>query len=241
MKLWGISDLHLSFSVDKPMEIFGDLWVKHHERLRESWLGSVQEDDLVLMPGDLSWGMKYGEALDDLNWIGELPGRKFVCRGNHDYWWGSLAKARSNLPQGMEPVQNSAVDAGPVLIASSRGWSVPQWEGFDSSTDEKYYLRELKRMELALEAVQGLKKEDKPLVYMMHYPPVIDGESTSFSDLLCAAGVSVCAYGHLHCTGGWGNDLDIDLNGVAFRLVSADYLEFKPRLLMEFDQEAGRR
>jgi predicted phosphohydrolase len=237
MRLWGISDLHLSFSVDKPMEVFGDHWKDHHLKIRKSWESSVAPGDIVLIPGDLSWGMKPSEAAEDLNWIGALPGRKYVCRGNHDYWWCSLSKVARMLPPEASPLQNSAVNVGPVVIAASRGWSSPEWEEYDPAVDERIFRRELKRMELALDAASGLRSGMTPLVYMMHYPPVVDGKSTLFADLLSAAGVSLCAYGHLHSSESWKSNLDPEINGVSYRLISADYLRFAPRLLADFDGE----
>jgi predicted phosphohydrolase len=230
-----MSDLHLAFSVDKPMEIFGDHWKDHHLRIRESWDSLVAPGDVILIPGDLSWGMRPIDAEKDLRWIGKLPGRKYVCRGNHDYWWCSLSKLKTLLPVGMDPVQNSAVDIGPAVVAASRGWSAPEWEGYDPASDERIFRRELIRMELALDAAAELTGGEKPLVYMMHYPPVVDGRSTLFADLLAAAGVVLCAYGHLHSSGSWGDNLDMEMNGVSYRLISADYIGFEPRLLADFD------
>ncbi len=237
MKLWGLSDLHLSFAVEKPMEVFGDHWKDHHLKIRDNWESLVAPGDIVLIPGDLSWGMRLSEAEEDLRWIGKLTGRKYVCRGNHDYWWCSLSKVAVLLPRDTSPIQNSAVDAGPVVIASSRGWSAPEWESYDPAADEKIFRRELVRMELALDAASKLRSGTTPLVYMMHYPPVIDGKSTLFADLLSAAGVSLCAYGHLHSSEGWKDNLDLEVNGVSYRLISADYLGFSPRLLADFEGE----
>jgi predicted phosphohydrolase len=236
VRLWGISDLHLAFSVDKPMEIFGGGWTGHHLKIRESWERLVAPGDVVLVPGDLSWGMKPAEAEKDLRWMGALPGRKYICQGNHDYWWCTLSKVARMLPMGTTPLQNGAVDVGPVVIASTRGWSAPEWEGYDRSGDERVYRRELLRMETALGAASRLLDGGKQLVYMMHYPPVVNGRGTMFSDLLSDAGVRLCVYGHLHGEESWQGEMDMELGGVSYRLVSADYLGFEPRLLADFDE-----
>jgi predicted phosphohydrolase len=133
------------------------------------------------------------------------------------------------------PVQNAAVDIGPAVLASSRGWSSPEWEGFDQDADGKIFRRELGRMERALSGAAEMAAGGKPLIYMMHYPPVVDGRSTLFADLLADAGVRLCAYGHLHSSEGWDDNLDMELNGVSYRLISADYTGFAPRLLADFD------
>ncbi|MBD3370762.1 hypothetical protein GF402_10405 [Candidatus Fermentibacteria bacterium] len=231
MKLWALGDPHLSFSQDKPMDVFGPHWKNHHRKLRESWTELVGDRDWVLVPGDVSWAMRLDEALPDLRWIGRLPGRKAMVKGNHDYWWSSLAKVRNALPKGMHAIQNDALDTGWWVLAGARGWLCPGSEEYDPERDPKYVERELGRLELSLRAAVAISGGERPVATMMHYPPVIGGEGTPFSELLASYGVRLCAYGHLHSSENWSPDVDMELNGVTYRLVSADYVGFRPRLL----------
>lgn len=121
MRVFALADLHLSGSVNKPMDVFGPTWDNHLARIREAWLETVGEEDLVLIPGDVSWAMHLAEAKTDLCTIASFPGKKLILRGNHDYWWNSLAKVRGALPEGMYALQNDAFVFGDVAIAGSRG------------------------------------------------------------------------------------------------------------------------
>ena len=124
MKVYAISDLHLSFAVDKPMDIFGDGWQDHFEKVKADWLEKVTPEDAVLLGGDISWGISVAEAAPDYAALAELPGRKIVLRGNHDYYWSTLSKMRAAFPD-FDFVQNNCVRAGDVLVAGSRGWTLP--------------------------------------------------------------------------------------------------------------------
>lgn len=226
MRVFALSDLHLGFLVDKPMDMFGSEWVNHPEKIRSNWERLVSPGDAVLVPGDISWGMNLSQAEKDLAFLQRLPGTKYICKGNHDYWWQSPSKVRGMLGRGVIPLQNTAIELEDFVLATSRGWSSPLWEGYDPSADEKVYLRELQRMDTALEAAAALPT--KPLVYMMHYPPVVDGKPTAFAGKLSAAGVRVCVYGHLHFDGSWNPLVNTTSGGTVFRLVSSDYLDFTP-------------
>ncbi len=226
MRIFALSDLHLGFTIDKSMDMFGEEWVGHPARIRAAWERLVSPEDVVLVPGDISWAMNLSQADADLAFLQRLPGSKYICKGNHDYWWQSPGKVRGLLGHGVTPLQNTALDLGPFVLATSRGWSVPQWEGFDPERDEKVYVRELHRMDTALEAAAGFP--GKPVVYMMHYPPVVEGRPTAYAEKLVSAGVRVCVYGHLHFDGKWSPLVNTVLGGTAFRLVSSDYLGFTP-------------
>ncbi len=235
MRLFALADLHLPGSTDKVMDVFGAHWKDHHLRIFESWTDAVGEDDTVLLPGDLSWAMTLEEALPDLRWTGELPGRKLLLKGNHDYWWTSLAKMKAVLPESMIPLQNSAVDLGFCTVAGSRGWRTPESPEYSEDEDGRIYLREMHRLRLSLEEASRIHS-DGPLVVMMHYPPVVDGAGTAFAELISAAGADICVYGHLHSApGDWPEELDTQLDGVTYRLVSADRLGFEPLLILEQD------
>ena len=230
MKVFALADLHLSGSVNKPMDVFGPLWDNHLSRIRTAWLETVGEEDLVLIPGDISWAMHLQEAQTDLNTIAALPGKKLILRGNHDYWWSSLSKVRAALPEGMYALQNDAFLFGDIAVAGSRGWSCPGSIGFDEAEDRPIYEREVIRMGLSLSRVP----KDKFLICMMHYPPFNERRKPSgFTELFEQHGAKHVLYGHLHgkaCR----NAFEGERSGVQYTLCSADHLEFKPKLIAEF-------
>ena len=233
MRIFAIGDLHLPGGDKKPMDVFGAHWENHFERISEDWRKRVTEQDVVLIPGDISWAMQLDRALEDLRRIGTLPGRKLILRGNHDYWWSSLTQLRSNLPENMHAVQNDAYDAGDVVFCGTRVWTLPQpgsaetADGPAGTQDEKIYRREVMRLEMSLQAARRLAGE-RPVFAMMHYPPLLPEYArtgTEFTRLLTQYGVSRCVYGHLHGPSvqrGY-NGL---YNGVQYDLVSCDALRF---------------
>jgi predicted phosphohydrolase len=236
MRVFGIGDLHLSHSGEKPMDVFGPHWEGHRERIGEYWKESISPGDLVLVPGDISWAMRFEDAMADLEWLGALPGRKVIIRGNHDYWWPSLTRLRRELPPGVMALQNSAVDAGPCVVAGSRGWKAPGTEAFDGIEDGRILARELSRLRLSLDEAARLLPADsgKPLLVMTHFPPVVGGAAMGFAGLIARSSSKICAYGHIHAAPGcWPEGVDTELDGVSYRLVSADYLGFRPVLLAE--------
>ena len=234
MKLFAIADLHLDGGAGKPMDVFGPNWAGHRDRIFGSWRETVGEEDAVLVPGDISWAMHFRDALPDLTDLSELPGKKVLLRGNHDYWWGSLTKMRSVLPESVKLVQNDACDIGAAVIAGSRGWILPSDSDFKTA-DKKIYERELIRLELSLSAAKRLAGQDKPIVAMLHYPPLMrDGAPTGFTALLEKYGVSRCVYGHLHGSPAWEVGFKGESNGVVYDLVSADALGFAPLFIEEF-------
>jgi hypothetical protein len=226
MRVFALSDLHLGFSVGKPMDMFGSEWLNHPAKIKSNWERLVSPEDIVLVPGDISWGMTLAQAEEDLTFLQRLPGGKYICKGNHDYWWQSPSRVRGMLGHGITPLQNTAVDLESFVLATSRGWSSPLWEGYSPSTDDKVYRRELLRMDTALQTAGGIP--GKPLAYMMHYPPVVDGKPTAFAEKLVSAGVSLCVYGHLHFDGSWNPLVNTRIENTSFRLVSSDYLDFTP-------------
>lgn len=226
MSLFAIGDLHMSGGNDKPMDVFGAHWVNHVGRIFDSWRAQVSPEDTVLIPGDLSWAMQLSDAVPDLQSIGSLPGRKVICKGNHDYWWGTLKQLRAVLPQGMEAVQNSAVDVGEAVVCGTRGWMFQTGDEALSPEDERIMNRELIRLELALQAALKLAAGAKPIVVMLHYPPLYDQmRDTPFTRLLEKYPVHTVVYGHLHGPAihagfsGWHA-------GVRYLLTSSDSLGF---------------
>jgi predicted phosphohydrolase len=226
MRVFALSDLHLGFSVEKPMDVFGQLWKDHPAMIEANWKNIVRDSDIVLIPGDISWGMTYAQAQPDLDFLDCLPGRKYICQGNHDYWWTSLKKVTEFAGPSISVMQRNAVDCGRFILAASRGWNTPLWDGYKPADDDKIYERELGRMKIALQKADQLKKPGQKLVYMMHYPPVSDGKPSLFAECLSLYGVDLCIYGHLH--GCYSAFINMEYKGVLYRLASADYLKFTP-------------
>ncbi len=219
VNVFAIGDLHLSGG-SKPMDVFGPQWVRHFEKISADWRARVAGDDLVLIPGDISWAMRMEDALPDLRRIRDLPGRKVLLRGNHDYWWTGLSRLRELLPEGMYALQNDALKADGFVIAGSRLWMMP---GTGTADDERIYRREIIRLRLSLDAAS---KHDGVLIAMTHYPPVNEsGEASEASELFEQYGVRYCVYGHLHGAAG-RNAFCGTLGGTAYACVSCDQTGF---------------
>lgn len=226
MSVFAIGDLHLPGHEQKPMDVFGSHWDRHFETITENWLQKITEDDIVLIPGDISWAMQLGEAVDDLNAIGELPGTKLLLRGNHDYWWSSLSKLRAVLPPKMHVIQNDALRFGEHVFCGTRGWNFPTLQQALSAQDEKVYQRELMRLRMSLDQARKLGGSD--VTVMLHFPPLFaDGIGTAFTDILEEYAVQRVVYGHLH---GAGIKIGFEgvREGIEYHLVSCDALQFDP-------------
>lgn len=223
MRIFAIADLHLSFSVEKPMDVFGDAWADHTERLKAAWTEEVGADDLVLIPGDISWAMALPDAAADLVFIDALPGKKILLRGNHDYWWSSYQKVKSILPESIEAIQNNALMFNDIAIGGTRGWLSPANNAF-TAADQKIYDREIGRLQLSLGA---MPQSSKKLV-MLHFPPLDDKQrETPVSYMLEQYGVSDVVYGHLHGAAHKAAFVG-EKNGVRYHFAAADYLGFSP-------------
>lgn len=230
MKVYGISDLHLPGGQQKPMDIFGAEWNDHPQRIAAAWRRVVQPQDLVLCPGDLSWAMKLEEMTGDLAFLAQLPGKILLIRGNHDLWWKSISKVRRALPPNVHALQNDFYPLpGGRAICGTRGWKCPGSADF-TPQDEKIYQRELQRLQLSLDAAH--KAGHRVEIVMLHYPPMNENHTASgFTEKMEAADVKLCVYGHLH-----GNDrkraFTGNRNGITYRLVACDALNFTPTYLM---------
>jgi len=226
--VWSISDLHLP-ARQKPMDIFGPHWQNHFERIREDWLEKVQADDIVLLPGDLTWAMHLEEAQEDVQRVCELPGRKLILRGNHDYWWSSIGRVRRMLPEGCYALQNDSIMLDGMLFAGSRGWLIPGDPEGDSD-DARIYRRERQRLEMSLANARA-KDQDATLICMMHYPPRCE-QSEGFVDILMRYNVQHLVYGHLHGAGLAGA-INGTMDGINYHQVSCDGLGFKLACILE--------
>ena len=229
MRVFALADLHLATTQHKPMTVFGPHWAGHPEAIYARWPEVVRGDDLVLLPGDLSWAMRLPEALRDLSTLEGLPGTKVLSRGNHDYWWPAIGKLRAALPEGMYAVQNDALRFGEVTVCGTRGWTTPGAEHF-TAEDERIYKREAERLSLALQSARRLGGERT--VLMLHYPPTGPNFApTLFTELIEMYRPDAVVYGHLH-----GVPVERSLRswqGVPCHLVAADGLHFRPKLILE--------
>lgn len=227
MALYAIGDLHLCLGAPKPMDVFGGAWVGYLEKLDRGMAVLQPEDTLVLM-GDLSWALDLEQAQADFRWIASLPGRKIILKGNHDYWWSTAAKFRKfcdrNGFESLEILNNNCYFYGGTAICGTRGWFYDQVRS--GPQDEKVFRRELMRLESSLKAAGDAEK----LVFL-HYPPRYQGyECPEILALLRQYGVRRCFYGHLH--GGSRALAQEGLwDGIEYRLLSADQLDFRPYLV----------
>ncbi len=234
MKIFAISDLHLSLSAPfvagapaqsyKPMTLFGGAWQDFYHRLAANWQSLVTEEDAVLLPGDISWAMQLAEAAWDLAYIAALPGTKVMIKGNHDYWWSSVSRVRACLPANFLALQHNAVALGGYAVCGVRGWLLPGHTDFKESQDRKIFDRELLRLEMALEDAARLKL---PILVMLHYPPLTEsGGDPSFMELLCRYPVQTCLYGHIH--GDKNPAFEGEYQGIRLINCSADRLGLSP-------------
>lgn len=233
MKIFAISDLHLSTTTDKPMDVFGGEWTNYEEKIFENWNACVSDDDIVLLAGDLSWGMTFNEALPDIEVVSKLKGKKVIIKGNHDYWWKSISLIRDNLPNGFFAVQNDCIRIGNLLVCGTRGWNIPEIGRELSKEDKKIYDRELLRLELSLTNMEKQRKEGDYVVCMMHYPPFNSSRKESdFTRLIDKFNVNAVVYGHVHGKrDNRGNETII--NGLHYYLTSCDQTLNKLTLIKE--------
>ena len=224
MALYAIGDLHLCLGAPKPMDIFGGAWVGYMDKLKEGFSKVTQEDTTVLL-GDLSWALDLPNAQADFAWINQIPGRKIILKGNHDYWWSTVAKfdkfCKENGFEDLNILNNNCFEYDGYAICGTRGWFFE--EERSGQHDEKVFKRELIRLEASLKAAG-----EKPKMVFLHYPPRYKGyECREILDLLQKYEVRRCLYGHLH---GGSHKLAMEgmWDGVEFKLVAADYIGFTP-------------
>ncbi len=223
MKVFAISDFHLCISGAKPMEIFGDGWANYLEKIKEDWQNKVNDDDVVLIAGDISWAMKLDEAKQDLVYFDNLKGTKIFVRGNHDYWWQGISNVRQALKNNCYALQNDAIKIGNIVVCGTRGWTVPD-KDFKDDQDKKIYKREVLRLEMALFRAASLANDGDSIVCMLHYPPYSQNKGESeFVSLLKKYNVKACVFGHIHSNIG-KYKLYENLYGIDFYLTSCDLL-----------------
>ena len=231
--LYTIADTHLSFTTEKPMDIFGHRWENHAEKLKENWLKKIKPEDTVVIPGDISWGIDLEEAKEDLLFLDSLPGSKLIGKGNHDYFWGTINKMTAFIDHaGITTISflyNNAYLIDNKIVCGTRGWMS---EFGVKADDERIIKREAQRLELSLQQGMKLKEEnpDAKLVVFTHYPIVFgDFINYEFIDILYKYEVNTVYYGHLHNIK--ESQLDKSYLGIDFHLIAGDYIGFDPVLV----------
>ena len=234
MALYTIGDPHLSLGVQKPMDIFGGVWRDYQTKLERCLRETLRDGDLLVVAGDFSWGMSLQQALPDFRFLDAFPGRKVLLKGNHDYWWETVAKMQrffqENAINTLQFLHNNCIFYKGVALCGTRGWFYDPND--PSAGDDKVFRREVIRLEASLAAARG-EQPGCEIFCFLHYPPVFSGtEVPEITGLLQSYGVSRCYYGHLHgesCRGAFNGRR----GGVQYRLVSADALNFRPLNILE--------
>ena len=229
MSIYVIADLHLSFSEEKPMNIFGENWSNHSEKIKKNWLEKVKEDDTVVIPGDFSWAMYLEETKKDFDFLNNLPGKKILLKGNHDYWWTTITKMKTflnkNNYKNIDFLYNNSFCVENKILTGTRGWNL-----LDTENSKKMINREVNRLKISIQ--NGIEQfgNNKEIITFFHYPPInrtcINSyQYMDFVNVLKKYGVKKCYYGHLHGKS-YQDAVEGDIQGIKFKLVSSDYLDF---------------
>lgn len=226
MSIYAISDLHLSFGTNKPMNIFGQVWENYEEKVKENWVNTVSNEDIVILPGDLSWGLTLKEAKKDFEFINSLPGKKIILKGNHDYYFSTKTKVENYFNENkfntISILHNNAIETTECIIAGTRGWG--KTENDDKKLDKKIIAREENRLVISLEQAKNLQENspEKKIIVAMHFPPFIG----DFQNIMKKYNVKTCIYGHLH---GYGHFMVKEgiIDSIEYKMVSCDYTKFK--------------
>ena len=234
MAIYVIADLHLSFSQNKPMDIFGNNWENHAEKIRNNWIKKVKQDDYVILPGDFSWATYIEDTKLDFSYLNSLSGRKILLKGNHDYWWTTIASMRKfvkeNEFENIDFLYNNSYLVEDKIIVGTRGWNI-----LDSEDDKKMIKRETARLELSIK--DGIQKygSEREIIAFLHYPPITQNnlnklENREFINMLKKYNIKRCYYGHLHGQSHKDAVTGI-IDGIEYKLISADYLNFDLQLI----------
>lgn len=232
MAIYCISDTHLSLTVPKPMDVFGNRWRDYEKKLENGWNSVVGENDTVIVPGDISWGLDISEAAADLKFLSSLNGKKIIGKGNHDLWWQSEKKLKELFSsEGIENVSllhNNAYIIDGLMICGSRGWFYDPKSSPEGADPEKISAREVIRAELSFKYADALDPERiYERVAFFHFPPVFkEFVSEGMVELLKRYGIRRCFYGHIH--GAYDLPRSFVHDGIEMTIVSADYLNFIP-------------
>ena len=228
MSIYVIADLHLSFSVDKPMDVFGNNWEYHADKIKRNWIEKVKPGDTVILPGDFSWATYLDESKQDFEYLNSLPGKKILLKGNHDYWWNTVSKMKKFLNENnfdnIDFLYNNSYLVENKIIVGTRGWIT----NLKNKNDIKILKRENLRLEMSIK--DGIQKygDDKEIIAFIHYPPFYKeavSEDIDFIKTLNKYNIKKCYYGHLH---GDSHKEAIEglVNGIEYKLISSDFLDF---------------
>ncbi len=241
MSIFAMADLHLSLSVNKPMDIFGQRWQNYVDKIKKNWCAIVNDDDTVIIPGDISWAIDLDEAKADFEFIESLPGKKLIGKGNHDYWWSTMSKNRKFLDDnGFKTIDflfNNAYEVEDYIICGTRGWYIDE-KLQNTKTDAEYpkiVAREASRLKLSLDEALKLKGDNnKQILVFLHFPPVYNSFiCDEIVDVLLQYNIKNCYFGHIHGT--YNIPKVVNYKGIDFCLISADYLNFIPMIVMPYN------
>lgn len=225
MKIFAISDLHLSTLAPKPMDIFSSKWENHFEKISMDWKEKVSDEDVVIIAGDISWAMYLEDAMPDIELIHNLPGKKVIIKGNHDYWWQSITKIRNIFPKDFYVIQNDAIKIEDVIFCGARLWS---FFGSETTADDiKIADREGLRLKLSLDSAMKLKEENDKVICITHYPPFDQQKHLDkFTKIIDSYDVDKIVFGHIHGANK-GYNIKTVINDKEYYLTSCDQLDFK--------------
>lgn len=230
--VWAISDTHLSFAKPRDQTRFGEKWRDHTQRLAAAWRACIAPEDIVLLPGDLSWARTPRSVQPDVAWIADLPGHKVLARGNHDFWWKKLDQIQRDVlapHKHLYAVQGSCLALDDVLVCGTMGHIAPN-DPYYQTKKRRSYERERRWLEQALQQAQACRTNGEPILLMLHYPPFTsDGRPSGFTDIIRRYQPDVCVYGHLHFAQEWAVATDAPRDGTHYHLVACDYLDMTPR------------
>lgn len=230
MALYALGDTHLSLGGNKPMDKFGGAWEGYVEKIRQGF-SALEETDTIVLAGDISWGMSLDEALPDFQFLNELPGEKWIIKGNHDYWWTTMTKMQNFFTKHglhkLHIIHNNCAFYGETALCGTRGWFFEEEKS--GAEDEKVFRRELIRLESSLKA--GSKARER--IAFLHYPPLYQGYTCpEIVALLERYEVRACYYGHLH--GGSHRLAKQGIYGsVSYHLIAGDYIQFNPLFIKD--------
>ena len=236
-----MADLHLSLSVNKPMDIFGARWTDYMEKIKKNWCAVVTDEDTVIVPGDISWGIDYNEAKKDFEFIDSLPGKKLLGKGNHDYWWGTMSKNKAFCEESgfntIDFLYNNAFKVEDYIVCGTRGWYVDeklQNTSNDNVEYQKIVNREASRLKMSLEKAKAIQEHNEQILVFFHFPPVFNNfVCEEIVNVLLEYNIKNCYFGHIHGT--YCVPKTFEHKGISFTLISADFLNFVPMIVMPLE------
>ena len=241
MSIYAMADLHLPLSVNKPMDIFGARWTDYVNKIKKNWCAVVNDDDTVIIPGDISWAISLDDVKKDFEFIESLPGKKLLGKGNHDFWWTTMSKNRKFLAdngfKSIDFLHNNAYLIEDFIICGTRGWYVDEKLQNTKSDAEyqKIVLREASRLKMSIEEAISLRSDsDKQILVFLHFPPVFNSFiCEEIVDVLSNYDIKNCYFGHIH--GVYNIPKSFIYRNINFTLISADYLNFIPMIVMPYE------